>query len=60
MSETPAEKYDGFCSKINDKPVDAIGHMYFALAIDDFIYDFKPPFLIEKAFCLMVKEKIWF
>ena len=52
MSETPAEKYDGFCSKINDKPVDAIGHMYFALDLDHF----KPPFLIEKAFCLMVKE----
>ena len=52
MSKTPAEKYDGFCSKINDKPVDAIGHMYFALDLDHF----KPPFLIEKAFCLMVKE----
>jgi len=49
MSETPAEKYDGFCSKINDKTVDAIGHMYFAFDFDHF----KP---IEKAFCLIVKE----
>ena len=52
MSETSAEKYDGFCSKINDKPVVAIGHMYITF---DFDY-FKPPFHIEKAFCLIVKE----
>ena len=52
MSVTSAVKYDGFCSKINDKPVDAIGHMYFALDLDHF----KPPFHIEKAFCLIVKE----
>ena len=52
MSETSAVKYDGFCSKINDKPVVAIGHMYFAFDYDHF----KPPFHIEKAFCLIVKE----
>ena len=49
MSQTSAVKYDGFCSKINDKTVDAIGHMYFAFDFDHF----KP---IEKAFCLIVKE----
>ena len=29
MSESSVEKYDGFCIQINDKPVDAIGHMIF-------------------------------
>ena len=52
MSETPVEKYDGFCSQINDKPADAIGHVVFRF---DFDY-FKSPFQIEKAFGLMVKE----
>ena len=50
MSVTSAVKYDGFCSKINDKPVDAIGHMF--INFDHF----KPPFNFEKVFGLMVKE----
>ena len=45
-------EYDGFCSKINDKPVDAIGHMVFGCDFDHF----KSPFYIEKVFGLMVKE----
>ena len=55
MSETSDEagKYDSFCSKINDKPVDAIGHINFHLDLDHL----KPPFNIEKAFIgLIVKE----
>ena len=53
MSETSAVKYDGFCSKINDKPVDGIGHMIFAFCFDHL----KPPFhTIEKVFGLVVKE----
>ena len=46
-------EYDGFCSKINDKPVDAIGHMIFQCDFDHF----KSPFYIEKVFGLIVKEK---
>ena len=46
-------EYDGFCSKINDKPVDAIGHMVFGCDFDHF----KSPFYIEKVFGLIVKEK---
>ena len=45
-------EYDGFCSKINDKPVDAIGHMVFNCDLDHF----KSPFYIEKVFGLRVKE----
>ena len=54
MSETSDEagKYDSFCSKLNDKPVDAIGHINFHLDLDHL----KPPFNIEKAFGLIVKE----
>jgi hypothetical protein len=52
MSEASAEKYDGFCSQINDKPVDAIGHMVFQFNFDNFV----SPFQIEKVFGLMVKE----
>ena len=52
MSQTSAVKYDGFCSKINDKPVDAIGHMFIYFDCDHF----KPLFHIEKVFGLMVKE----
>ena len=53
MSVTSAGKYDGFCSKINDKPVDGIGHMIFAFCFDHL----KPPFhTIEKVFGLVVKE----
>ena len=53
MSETSAVKYDGFCSKINDKPVDAIGHMFINFDFDHFK---EPLFHIEKVFGLMVKE----
>ena len=52
MSETSVEKYDGFCSQINDKPVDAIGHMAFPFDFDHF----ESPFQVEKVFGLMVKE----
>ena len=52
MSETPVEKYDGFCSQINDKPVDAIAHMVFGFDFDHF----ESPFQVEKVFGLMVKE----
>ena len=52
MSETSVEKYDGFCSQINDKPVDVIGHMIFHFAFDHF----ESPFQVEKVFGLMVKE----
>ena len=52
MSETTVEKYDGFCSQINDKPVDAIGHMIFTFDFDHF----KSPFQVEKVFGLMAKE----
>ena len=52
MSGTKVVKYDGFCSKINDKPVDAIGHMFINFDFDHF----KPPFNFEKVFGLMVKE----
>ena len=52
MSETSVEKYDGFCSQINDKPVDAIGHMIFRFDFDHF----ETPFLVEKVFGLTVKE----
>ena len=45
-------EYDGFCSKINEKPVDAIAHMVFGCDFDHF----KSPFKIEKVFGLMVKE----
>ena len=45
-------EYDGFCSKINGKPVDAIAHMVFGCDFDHF----KSPFYIEKVFGLMVKE----
>ena len=45
-------EYDGFCSKINDKPVDAIGHMVFDFDLDHF----KSPFCIEKVFGLIVEE----
>ena len=45
-------EYDGFCSKINDKPVDAIGHMVFDCDLDHF----KSPFYIEKVFGLIVEE----
>ena len=52
MSETPVEKYDGFCSQINDKPVDAIGLMIFPFDFDHY----ESPFQVEKVFGLMVKE----
>ena len=52
MSETSVEKYDGFCSQINEKPVDAIGHMIFRFDFDHF----ESPFLVEKVFGLTVKE----
>ena len=52
MSENFVEKYDGFCSQINDKPVDSIGHMIFRLDFDHF----ESPFLVEKVFGLTVKE----
>jgi hypothetical protein len=45
-------EYNGFCSKINDKPVDAIGYMVFNCDLDHF----KSPLYIEKGFGLMVKE----
>ena len=45
-------EYDGFCSKIDDKPVDAIGHMVFDCDLDHF----KSPFYIEKVFGLIVEE----
>ena len=51
MSETSDDKYDGFCSKINDKPVDAIGHIKFGFDFDIF----KSEFYIEKVFGLIVK-----
>ena len=52
MSETSVETYDGFCSQINDKPVDAIAHMFFRFDFDHF----ESPFQVEKVFGLMVKE----
>ena len=52
MSETSVEKYSGFCSQINDKPVDAIGHMVVCFDFDHF----ESPFQVEKVFGLMVKE----
>ena len=52
MSETSVEKYDGFCSQINDKPVDANGHLVVCF---DFVH-FESPFQVEKVFGLMVKE----
>ena len=52
MSETPVEKYDGFCSQINDKPVDAIGHMVLCFDFDLF----ESPFQIEKVFGFMIEE----
>ena len=51
MSETSAVKYDGFCSKINDKPVDAIGHIKFSFDVDIF----KSEFHFEKVFGLIVQ-----
>ena len=52
MSETPVRKYDGFCSQINDKPVDAIGHMVLCFDFDLF----ESPFQIEKVFGFIIKE----
>ena len=52
MSEPSVEKYDGFCSQINDRPVDAIGHMVFQFDFDHLV----SPFQIEKVFGLMVKK----
>ena len=51
MSKTTDDKYDGFCSKINDKPVDAIGHIKFSFDFDIF----KSEFHIEKVFGLIVQ-----
>ena len=51
MSETSDDKYDGFCSKINDKPVDAIGHIKFSFDVDIF----KSEFYVEKVFGLIVQ-----
>ena len=52
MSEASVGKCDGFCSQINDKPVDAIGRMIFHFNFDHF----ESPFQLEKVFGLMVKE----
>ena len=52
MSETPVENYNGFCSLINDKPVDAIGHMVLNFDFDHL----ESPFQLEKVFGLTVKE----
>ena len=51
MSKTTDDKYDGFCSKINDKPVDAIGHIKFSFDFDIF----KSEFHLEKVFGLIVQ-----
>ena len=48
MSKTTDDKYDGFCSKINNKPVDAIKFSF------DF-YIFKSEFYVEKVFGLIVQ-----
>ena len=67
MSETPVKKYDGFCSQINDKPVDAIGHMAFTFDFDHFetlfIRRYKngrtSPFQVEKVLGLMVQGHLY-
>ena len=51
MSKTTDDKYDGFCSKINNKPVDAIGHIKFSFDFDIF----KSEFYVEKVFGLIVQ-----
>ena len=51
MLETSDYNYDGFCGKINDKPVDAVEYMIFRFEFDHF----KLPFHIEKAFGLIAK-----
>ena len=51
MSGTSAVKYDGFCSKINDKPVDAIGHIKSSFDFDIFTSEFY----VEKVFGLIVQ-----
>jgi hypothetical protein len=49
MSKTTDDKYDGFCSKINGKPVDAIGHIKFS-----FDFDIWSEFYVEKVFGFIV------
>ena len=50
MSATLDGQYNGFCSKINDKHVDAIGHMVFRVDFDHL----KSPFQVEKVFGLLL------
>ena len=54
MSATLDNKYDGFCSKINSKHVNAIRHMVFRVDFDHL----KSPFQVEKVFELLVDNLV--